>query len=52
MVNKVALMEIIALTVETKTTSISDYVAKVIMVLQKEGIGYEITSVGTIVEGS
>jgi uncharacterized protein (TIGR00106 family) len=35
----------------TKTGSVSEYIASAIKVLQKEKIKYEITSMGTILEG-
>lgn len=35
----------------TKTPSVSKYVAEALKVLEKEGIKYELTSMGTIVEG-
>ena len=44
-------MEISVIPVGSKTTSISDYVAEAVRVLEKEGVKYEVTAMGTIVEG-
>jgi uncharacterized protein (TIGR00106 family) len=47
------IMEISVIPVGTKTTSISEYVAKALEVLEKEEeIKYELTSMGTIVQAA
>jgi uncharacterized protein (TIGR00106 family) len=47
-----AIAEISIVPVGTKTTSLSKHVARAIKVLQKEeNIKYELTSMGTIIEG-
>jgi uncharacterized protein (TIGR00106 family) len=46
-----AIMEISVIPMGTKTPSISEYVAEAIKVLEKEGVKYEVTAMGTIVEG-
>ncbi len=47
-----ALVEISVVPLGTKTPSLSQYVAQVAKVLQKEkGVKYEITAMGTIIEG-
>jgi uncharacterized protein (TIGR00106 family) len=46
-----AVVEISVIPLGTKTPSVSKYVAEALKVLEKEGIKYELTSMGTIVEG-
>ena len=47
-----AIIEISIVPVGTETASVSKYVAKVLRVLEKEkNIKYELTSMGTIIEG-
>lgn len=47
-----AIAEISVVPLGTKTTSVSQYVARAVKVLEREkGIKYEITAMGTIVEG-
>jgi uncharacterized protein (TIGR00106 family) len=46
-----ALMEISVVPVGTGTTSISDYVAAAVKVLEEEKVKYQVTAMGTIVEG-
>jgi len=47
-----AIVEISVIPLGTKTPSVSRYVAEALKVLEKEkGIKYELTSMGTIVEG-
>ena len=47
-----AIAEISIVPLGTKTPSVSQYVARAIKVLKKEkDIGYEITAMGTIIEG-
>jgi uncharacterized protein (TIGR00106 family) len=46
-----AIMEISVIPMGTETPSISEYVTEAIKVLEKEGVKYEITAMGTIVEG-
>ncbi len=47
-----AIMELSVVPIGTATTSLSQYVAKAVQVLQKEkDIKYELTAMGTIIEG-
>jgi uncharacterized protein (TIGR00106 family) len=46
-----AIVEISVIPLGTKTPSVSKYVAEALKVLEKEDIKYELTSMGTIVEG-
>jgi uncharacterized protein (TIGR00106 family) len=46
-----AVVEISVIPLGTKTPSVSKYVAEALKVLEKEGMKYELTSMGTIVEG-
>jgi len=47
-----ALVEVSVIPLGTKTTSVSQYVARAVSVLQGEkDIKYELTSMGTIIEG-
>jgi len=47
-----AIMEISVIPLGTKTPSVSRYVANALKILEKEkGIKYELTSMGTIIEG-
>ncbi len=47
-----ALVEISVVPLGTRTPSLSQYVAQAVKVLQKEkGIKYELTAMGTIIEG-
>ena len=46
-----ALMEISIVPVGTGTTSVSNYVAAAVKVLEKRGAKYQVTAMGTIVEG-
>jgi uncharacterized protein (TIGR00106 family) len=47
-----ATLEISILPVGTKSTSLSDYVAGAVKIAQKEpGVKYELTAMGTIIEG-
>jgi uncharacterized protein (TIGR00106 family) len=47
-----AIVEVSVVPLGTKTPSVSQYVARAIKVLQREkGIGYEMTAMGTIIEG-
>lgn len=47
-----AIIEISVIPLGTKTPSVSKYVADVLKILEKEkGIKYELTSMGTIIEG-
>jgi len=49
---KMAIMEISVIPLETKTPSVSKHVADALEILNKEkDIKYELTSMGTIVEG-
>ncbi len=46
-----ALMEISVLPIGTKVPSIGDYIADLIRLLELEGARYELTDMGTIIEG-
>jgi len=46
-----AIMEISVIPLGTKTPSVSKYVANAVKILEGKGIKYELTSMGTIVEG-
>jgi len=47
-----AIAEISVVPLGTKTPSVSQYVARAVKILGKEkGIGYEMTAMGTIIEG-
>jgi uncharacterized protein (TIGR00106 family) len=46
-----AIMEISVIPMGTETPSISEYVTEAVKVLEREGIKYELTAMGTIVEG-
>jgi uncharacterized protein (TIGR00106 family) len=46
-----ALAEISVIPIGTPTTSVGDWIAEAVKVLQKEGIKYEISPMGTIIEG-
>lgn len=46
-----AIMEISIIPVGSKKSSISNFVAEAVKVLKREGVKYEVTSMGTIVEG-
>ena len=46
-----AIVEVSVVPIGTKTPSLSRYVAEAIRVLEKEGLNYELTSMGTIIEG-
>ncbi len=46
-----AIAEITIIPLGTKTPSVSEYVAKAIKVLEEENLKYEITPMGTVVEG-
>jgi uncharacterized protein (TIGR00106 family) len=48
---EMAIMEISVIPMGTETPSISEYVTEAIKVLEKEGVKYEITAMGTLVEG-
>jgi uncharacterized protein (TIGR00106 family) len=45
------IMEISVIPMGTETPSISEYVTEAVKVLEREGIKYELTAMGTIVEG-
>lgn len=47
-----ALAEISVIPIGTGTSSIGDWIAKAVRVLQKEDVQYELTSVGTLIEGT
>lgn len=51
MVDQMAIMEISIIPIGSKKPSISNFVAEAVKVLKKEGAKYEVTSMGTIVEG-
>ena len=46
-----AIIEISVMPLGTKTPSIGQYVAEAIRVLEREKINYELTSMGTVIEG-
>ena len=46
-----AIFEISVMPLGTKTPSIGQYVAEAIHVLEKEKVNYELTSMGTVIEG-
>jgi uncharacterized protein (TIGR00106 family) len=46
-----AIMEISVIPMGTGTPSISEYVTEAVKVLEEKGIKYELTAMGTIVEG-
>ncbi|MCD6521911.1 MTH1187 family thiamine-binding protein [Candidatus Calescamantes bacterium] len=46
-----AIAEISIIPIGTSTPSVSKYVAKAVEVLKRKGVKFEITSMGTIVEG-
>ena len=46
-----AIAEINIIPIGTKTPSLSQYIAKALEVLEEEKVKYELTSMGTIVEG-
>lgn len=47
-----AMIEVSVLPVGTKSPSVSDYIAGAVRILKKEpGIKYELTAMGTIIEG-
>ncbi len=46
-----AIVEISVMPLGTKTPSIGQYVAEAIHVLEKEKVNYELTSMGTVIEG-
>lgn len=46
-----AVVEITIVPVGTEGPSLSDYVAEALEVLEEEGVKYELTSTGTILEG-
>ena len=47
-----AILEISVVPIGTKDTSVSSYVAHCIRILRKEKLRYELTSMGTNIEGS
>jgi len=47
-----AILEISVVPIGTKDTSVSSYVADCIRILKKEKVRYELTSMGTNIEGS
>ena len=46
-----ALMEISVLPIGTKVPSIGDYIADLVRLLDQEGASYELTDMGTVIEG-
>jgi uncharacterized protein (TIGR00106 family) len=46
-----AIVEVSIVPLGTNTTSVSQYVAAVLEVLEKSGLKYQLTSMGTIIEG-
>ncbi len=46
-----ALMNISVIPLGTPTTSLGDYIVKIIKILDEEGATYKLTDMGTIVEG-
>jgi uncharacterized protein (TIGR00106 family) len=46
-----AMIEVSIVPVGTKTASLSRYVARAVDLLNKEGLKYELTAMGTIIEG-
>ncbi len=47
-----AVVEVSIIPIGTSSTSLSDYVARCLQVLQQaEGVKYELTSMGTVIEG-
>jgi len=46
-----AIMEINIIPLGTKTPSVSKFIVEAVKVLKKGGLNYELTSMGTIVEG-
>ncbi len=46
-----AIMEINIIPLGTKTPSVSKFIAEAVKVLKQAGLNYELTSMGTIVEG-
>ena len=46
-----AIIEVSIIPLGTKTPSVSKHVAKALKVLKKEDVKYELTSMGTIIEG-
>jgi len=47
-----AVMEIVVIPLGTKTPSVSSYVADCVKVLKEMGLKFQVTAMGTIVEGS
>jgi len=46
-----AILEISVVPIGTKNTSLSSYVAECVQILKKEKVRYELTSMGTNIEG-
>lgn len=46
-----AIAEVSIVPIGTKTPSVSKYVTKVLDVLERDGVKYELTAMGTIIEG-
>lgn len=46
-----ALAEISVIPIGTPTSSIGDWIADVVKVLEKEGVAYKISPMGTLIEG-
>ena len=47
-----ALAEISVIPIGTPTSSIGDWIAEAVKVLEDEGVGYEISPMGTLIEGN
>ena len=47
-----AILEISVVPIGTKTTSVSSYVAECVRILKREKVRYELTSMGTNIEGN
>jgi uncharacterized protein (TIGR00106 family) len=46
-----AIMEISVVPIGTESTSVSSFVAECVKIVEQEGLTYEVTSMGTAVEG-
>ncbi|HEY7535452.1 MAG TPA: MTH1187 family thiamine-binding protein [Thermodesulfobacteriota bacterium] len=46
-----ALAEVSVIPIGTPTSSIGDWIAEAVKVLQKEGVTYELSPMGTLIEG-
>lgn len=46
-----AIVEVSIIPIGTETTSVSRYVAEAVQILQKSGMPYQLTPMGTVIEG-